>query len=163
MSELNDLLKDPARFAQAIVRKGEAWADAEAAAALLEETRKTVLASEMAKQGDMPVSKAEMHALASDVYRLYQQLRDGDSKAANTLRAYASGGIATSLNAQTGKIIKQARLTGALEDYYASPIGVDGKVYIASEHGKVVVLRAAGDWEILAVNDFDSEIGRAHV
>ena len=49
-------------------------------------------------------------------------------------------------------------MTGALEDYYASPIGVDGKVYIASEHGKVVVLRAAGDWEILAINEFDSDI-----
>jgi outer membrane protein assembly factor BamB len=69
-----------------------------------------------------------------------------------------SGGIATTLDAQTGKVLKQARLTGALEDYYASPIGVDGKVYVASEHGKVVVLRAAGDWEILAINDFESDI-----
>jgi outer membrane protein assembly factor BamB len=69
-----------------------------------------------------------------------------------------SGGIATTLNAETGKVLKQARLRGALEDYYSSPIGVDGKVYIASEHGKVVVLRAAGDWEILAINEFDSEI-----
>jgi outer membrane protein assembly factor BamB len=69
-----------------------------------------------------------------------------------------SGGIATTLNAQTGKVLKQGRLTGALEDYYASPIGADGKIYIASEHGKVVVLRAAGDWEILAINEFDSEI-----
>lgn len=69
-----------------------------------------------------------------------------------------SGGIATTLNPQTGRVIKQARLTGALEDYYSSPIGVDDKVYIASEHGKVVVLRAAGDWEILAINDFDSDI-----
>ena len=69
-----------------------------------------------------------------------------------------SGGIATTLNARTGKVVKQARLTGALDDYYSSPIGVDGKVYIASEHGKVVVLRAAGDWEILAINAFDSEI-----
>jgi outer membrane protein assembly factor BamB len=59
---------------------------------------------------------------------------------------------------QIGKVLKQARLTGALEDYYASPIGADGKVYIASEHGKVVVLRAAGDWEILAINEFDSDI-----
>jgi outer membrane protein assembly factor BamB len=49
-------------------------------------------------------------------------------------------------------------LTGALEDYYASPIGVDGKVYSASEHGKIVVMRATGDWEILAINDFDSDI-----
>ena len=69
-----------------------------------------------------------------------------------------SGGIATTLDAQTGKVLKQARLTGALEDYYASPIGVDGKVYIPSEHGKVVVMRAAGDWEILAINEFDSDI-----
>ena len=71
---------------------------------------------------------------------------------------FRSGGIATALNAQTGKVIKQARLMGALEDYYASPIGVDSKVYIPSEHGKIVVLRAAGDWEILAINEFDSDI-----
>ncbi len=69
-----------------------------------------------------------------------------------------SGGIATTLNAETGKVLKQARLTGALDDYYSSPIGIDGKVYIASEHGKVVVLRASGDWEILAINEFDSDI-----
>jgi outer membrane protein assembly factor BamB len=69
-----------------------------------------------------------------------------------------SGGIATSLNARTGEVIKQARLTGAIEDYYASPIGADDKIYIASQHGKVVVLRAAGDWEILSVNQFDADI-----
>ena len=69
-----------------------------------------------------------------------------------------NGGIATTLDARTGKVLKQGRLTGAIEDYYASPIGVGDKVYIASERGKVVVLRAAGDWEILAVNEFDSDI-----
>jgi hypothetical protein len=69
MSDWHELLKDPARFAAAIVKKGEAWSDAEAAAALLEETRKTVLAQQMTGHGDIPVSKAEMHALASDVYR----------------------------------------------------------------------------------------------
>lgn len=71
---------------------------------------------------------------------------------------FRNGGIATTLNAKSGSVIKQARLTGALEDYYASPVGAGGKVYIATEHGKVVVLRAAGDWEILAINDFDSDI-----
>jgi outer membrane protein assembly factor BamB len=69
-----------------------------------------------------------------------------------------NGGITTSLDALTGKMIKRGRLTGAIEDYYSSPIGVDGKVYVASERGKVVVLSAAGDWEILAVNDFGSDI-----
>jgi len=71
---------------------------------------------------------------------------------------FRSGGIATSLDARTGRVLKQSRLIGALEDYYSSPIGVDGKIYIASEHGKVVVLSAAGDWEILAINNFDSDI-----
>lgn len=55
-------------------------------------------------------------------------------------------------------MLKQARLTGALEDYYSSPIGAGGKVYIASEHGKVVVLRAAGEWAVEAIHDFDSAI-----
>jgi outer membrane protein assembly factor BamB len=76
----------------------------------------------------------------------------------NVVFLFKNGGIATTLDAKTGKVLKQARLTGALEDYYASPIGVDGKVYIATEHGKVVVLRAAGDWDILAINEFDSDI-----
>lgn len=69
-----------------------------------------------------------------------------------------SGGIVTTLDARTGKVIKQGRLTGALDDYYASPIGVDGKVYVSSEPGKVVVLSAKGEWEILAINEFGSEI-----
>ena len=69
-----------------------------------------------------------------------------------------NGGITTTLDARTGKVLKLGRLTGAIENYYASPIGVDGKVYMASEKGKVVVLTAAGDWEILTVNDLDSEI-----
>lgn len=69
-----------------------------------------------------------------------------------------NGGIATTLDAHSGKVLKQARLTGALDDYYSSPVGADGKVFLASEHGKVVVLRAAGEWEILAVNEFHENI-----
>jgi len=55
------------------------------------------------------------------------------------------------------QILKQGRLQGALEDYYASPIGADGKVYILSQGGKGVVLKATGDWEILAINDLEDE------
>jgi outer membrane protein assembly factor BamB len=69
-----------------------------------------------------------------------------------------NGGILTTLDARTGKILKQGRLRGALDDYYASPVGVDGKVYLASERGKVVVVSAAGAWEVLAVNDMTSDI-----
>jgi len=71
---------------------------------------------------------------------------------------FRNGGIATSLDAKTGAVVKQARLTGAIEDYYASPVAASGRIYIASEHGKVVVLSAKGDWDVVAINDFDTPI-----
>ncbi len=69
-----------------------------------------------------------------------------------------TGGIATSLNPVTGEVLKQSRLRGALEGYYSSPIGADDKVYMISQAGKVSVLKAAGDWEVLALNDLDDEV-----
>lgn len=67
-------------------------------------------------------------------------------------------GIFTSLNPETGEPFKQARLTGALGHYWSSPVAADGKIYVASEEGKVVTVRAAPQWEILAVNNLDEEI-----
>jgi outer membrane protein assembly factor BamB len=65
------------------------------------------------------------------------------------------GGILTSLDPETGAVLKQGRLAGALGSYYSSPVAAGGKVYAASEEGKVAVLKAAGEWEILAVNALD--------
>lgn len=67
------------------------------------------------------------------------------------------GGIVTTLEPATGKVIKQARLTGALELYFSSPVGADDKVYTMSEACKVSVLKAGGEWEILALNDLGDE------
>ena len=64
------------------------------------------------------------------------------------------GGVVTSLDANTGVLLKQARLPEALDPYFASPIaGGEGKIFLVSQTGKVSVLRARGDWEILAVDD----------
>jgi outer membrane protein assembly factor BamB len=65
------------------------------------------------------------------------------------------GGIVTALDPKSGAVIKQGRLREAPGDYYASPVGADGKVFTISEEGKVTVLKAGGDWEVLAVNDLD--------
>ena len=54
-----------------------------------------------------------------------------------------SGGIITSLNPATGELLKEGRSREALGEYYASPVAADGKVYLASEEGKVTVLNAA--------------------
>jgi outer membrane protein assembly factor BamB len=68
------------------------------------------------------------------------------------------GGIFTSVNPKNGEIYKQARLTGALGQYWSSPVATDGKIYVASEDGKVTVISAAAEWEILAINEFDEDI-----
>ena len=71
----------------------------------------------------------------------------------DVLYVVRNGGILTTHDARDGKVIKAARMEGALGGYSSSPVAAEGKVWIASEEGKVVVLRAAGDWEVLAVND----------
>jgi outer membrane protein assembly factor BamB len=68
------------------------------------------------------------------------------------------GGIVTSLNAATGQLLKQGRSPGALGEYYASPVAADGKLFLASGEGKMTVLKAAAEWEVLQVNDLGEEI-----
>ena len=68
------------------------------------------------------------------------------------------GGILTTFNPNTGAVLKQARLRGAVDSYYASPVAADGKVYIASRSGIVAVLKAGGDQEVLSLNKLDEEI-----
>jgi outer membrane protein assembly factor BamB len=65
------------------------------------------------------------------------------------------GGILTALDPKTGAVLKQDRLREAPGDYYASPVGADGKVFAISQEGKVTVLKAGGELEVLAVNDLD--------
>ena len=68
------------------------------------------------------------------------------------------GGIITSLDARTGKLLKQGRSAKALGEYYASPVAADDKVYLASTDGKVTVLKAGGEWQVLGLNDLGEEI-----
>lgn len=61
----------------------KSWVDAEAAAALLEDTKSAVLAERMLALGDMPVSRAEMAVKASQEWR-------GDLLAISTARQVAN-------------------------------------------------------------------------
>ena len=70
-----------------------------------------------------------------------------------------NGGIITALDPVTGKLLKQGRSPNALGEYYASPVAADGKVFLASTEGKLTVLKAGAEWEVLAVNDMGDEIG----
>ena len=68
------------------------------------------------------------------------------------------GGILISFDPATGNVIKQGRLQGAIDKYFASPVAADGKVFLVGQGGQVSVLKAAGDWEVLAVNELDDEV-----
>lgn len=68
------------------------------------------------------------------------------------------GGIVTTLNPKTGEILKQGRLTGALETYYSSPVGGAGRVIMTSQRGKVSVLKAGEQWEILYQVDMEDDV-----
>jgi outer membrane protein assembly factor BamB len=69
------------------------------------------------------------------------------------LYAIKNGGILTAFNPATGEVFKAGRVQGALGGYSASPVAAEGKIFVVSEEGKLAVLRAGREWDVLAVND----------
>ena len=68
------------------------------------------------------------------------------------------GGIITSLNPKTGEVLKAGRSPEAIDEYFASPVGADGKIFIVSHSGKVTVLKADAQWEVLSVSDLGETV-----
>ena len=71
----------------------------------------------------------------------------------NVLYLLKDGGILTSVNPENGEVQRRERLEGAAERYFASPVAGDAKVYAVSEAGKVAVIKAGAQWQLLAMND----------
>jgi outer membrane protein assembly factor BamB len=67
------------------------------------------------------------------------------------------GGILTSLDPKNGEVFKVGRTKDAIEPYFASPVAGDGKVFLVSDGGKVTVVKAGEQWEVLAVNDLKED------
>jgi outer membrane protein assembly factor BamB len=59
-------------------------------------------------------------------------------------------GIATCLDALTGKLVWQKRLEG---EFSASPIAAEGRIYYCNQEGKTFVVAAAPKFELLATNE----------
>jgi outer membrane protein assembly factor BamB len=68
------------------------------------------------------------------------------------------GGIVTALSPSNGALLKQGRSPQALGEYYASPVAADGKIFLANGEGKITVLKAGANWEVLALNDMGEEV-----
>ena len=67
------------------------------------------------------------------------------------------GGILTALDPKDGSVLKQGRVEGAVDGYFASPVAADGKIITLSKEGKAAVLKAGGEWKVLQVNDLGEE------
>ncbi|QDU93521.1 PQQ-binding-like beta-propeller repeat protein [Lignipirellula cremea] len=67
------------------------------------------------------------------------------------------GGILQSIDAESGKVLRSARL-GARGTIYGSPALGDGKLYLGDLDGNVSVVSAVADWENLHTATLDSEI-----
>jgi outer membrane protein assembly factor BamB len=68
------------------------------------------------------------------------------------------GGILTSLDPKTGVVIKQGRIEGAVDSYFASPVAADGKIFTVSREGKAAVIKPGPQWEVASVNQFDEQV-----
>lgn len=71
--------------------------------------------------------------------------------------AIREGGIVTSLDPETGALLKEGRIAPGFGPMFASPVAAEGKVYAISQAGQAAVLKAGREWEPLALNDLGEE------
>ena len=76
----------------------------------------------------------------------------------NRLYLVKKGGTVSCLEPASGKSHYERKRLGAPGEYYASPIGVDNQVIIASLGGKMMILKAADEFEMLSTIDFGERI-----
>jgi outer membrane protein assembly factor BamB len=67
-------------------------------------------------------------------------------------------GVLSVYDAKTGAVKFQQRLAEGKSAFTSSPIAADGKVYLASEEGRVYVLKAGPIFEMLAENDMTESV-----
>lgn len=68
------------------------------------------------------------------------------------------GGISTTFETSEGRALRGPKRIGNGGSYFASPVYGDGKIYVASENGSVVVLNNGPNFEQLARNDVGDSV-----
>jgi outer membrane protein assembly factor BamB len=99
------------------------------------------------------------NAKPKELWRVTRSLPDVPSPLLyyDTLYVLKDNGLLTSLDAESGKVFKQERIEGLTDTCFASPVAGAGKIYALSRGGKLAVIKAAKNWELLGVNDLREE------
>lgn len=74
----------------------------------------------------------------------------------DTLFVIGEGGLLSALDLDSGKVVKQERV-GEPDQYYASPVAGDGKLYLASLSGILTVVKAERDFQQLSTHPLGEE------
>jgi outer membrane protein assembly factor BamB len=72
--------------------------------------------------------------------------------AGEELYMVSDSGIASCVEARTGRVLWQERVGG---NYSASPLYAGGKIYLQSEEGKGVVLEAGREFRVVHENELE--------
>jgi len=104
------------------------------------------------RQGPVPVSRALLRSRVRDDRRLFRP-----PTARYPPELLPSSGSPSRAAGTTFVAPSNHGLSRPSSRYWSSPIAADGRIFVASEDGKVVVLRAIKEWEILAVNNLEEE------
>lgn len=76
----------------------------------------------------------------------------------NKLYFVSDSGMLTCLDVRTGKPYYQQQRLPRAYNFKASPVGANGKLYLATEEGDVVVVRMGEKYEVLAVNTLTDQM-----
>ena len=68
-----------------------------------------------------------------------------------------NNGILTCLNAETGAPFYGPQRVEGMGDIYASPVGVNGRVYIVGRNGTTLVINHGNEYEVISRNVLDDE------
>ncbi|MDA0203938.1 MAG: PQQ-binding-like beta-propeller repeat protein [Acidobacteria bacterium] len=68
-----------------------------------------------------------------------------------------NGGILSALDLETGAVQKEGRLRNAIDEYFASPVGTNGRVLTLSRACGLTWIKAAPEWEILSSSELGDE------
>ena len=70
-----------------------------------------------------------------------------------------AGGLITTFRPATGEVLERGRIEeGVGENFYASPVAGDDKLFLATESGVVLVLPGGGSLDPIGVYEFDENI-----
>lgn len=70
----------------------------------------------------------------------------------------SNNGVISCYQAETGEQIFKAERIPGIDMIYASPVGADGRIYIAGRNGATVVAKHGNEFEVLATNQLDEPI-----